>query len=106
MARWTPEGSGWVAARELARLGYLMLRRVGFRTRLERPADVLALVFLGALAGTLVSASIGTAALALAGAVPPAEYWSTWSVWWACDGMGCAVSVCWPAPASGSVPPL
>jgi integral membrane sensor domain MASE1 len=71
--------------------GYLMLRRVGFRTQLERPADVLALVVLGALAGTLVSASIGTAALVLAGAVPPPAYWPTWSVWWAGDAMGVLV---------------
>jgi integral membrane sensor domain MASE1 len=71
--------------------GYLMLRRAGFRTRLERPADVLALVFLGALASTLVSASIGTGALVLAGAVPPSAYGPTWSVWWAGDAMGVLV---------------
>jgi len=71
--------------------GYLMLRRTGFRAQLERPADVLALVFLGALASTLVSASIGTGALVLAGAVPPPAYGSTWSVWWAGDAMGVLV---------------
>lgn len=71
--------------------GYLMLRRAGFRTQLERPADVLALVFLGALASTLVSASIGAGALVLAGAVPPPAYGPTWSVWWAGDAMGVLV---------------
>jgi integral membrane sensor domain MASE1 len=71
--------------------GYLMLRRAGFRTQLGRPADVLALVFLGALASTLVSASIGTGALVLAGAVPLSAYGPTWSVWWAGDGMGVLV---------------
>jgi integral membrane sensor domain MASE1 len=90
--------------------GYLMLRRAGFRTQLGRPADVLALVFLGALASTLVSASIGTGALVLAGAVPLPEYGPTWSVWWAGDGMG--VLVIAPVLLSarswrpGAMPPL
>jgi integral membrane sensor domain MASE1 len=71
--------------------GYLMLRRAGFHTQLDRTADVLALVFLGALASTLVSASIGAGALVLAGAVPPPAYGPTWSVWWAGDAMGVLV---------------
>jgi integral membrane sensor domain MASE1 len=71
--------------------GYLLLRRAGFRTELERPADVLALVFLGALTSTLVSATTGAGALVLAGAVPLPAYWPTWSVWWAGDAMGVLV---------------
>jgi integral membrane sensor domain MASE1 len=68
--------------------GYLLLRRVGFRRQLDRLADALALVFLGALASTLVSASVGTGALVLAGAVAPTTFLSTWSVWWTGDAMG------------------
>jgi integral membrane sensor domain MASE1 len=71
--------------------GYLMLQRVGFRTQLDRPADVLALVFLGALTSALVSSSVGTGALVLAGAVPLPEAGATWSVWWAGDAMGVLV---------------
>jgi integral membrane sensor domain MASE1 len=69
-------------------LGYVVLRQVRFRTQLDRLHDVLALVFLGALASTLVSASVGASALVLTGAVPQARYLATWSVWWTGDAMG------------------
>lgn len=71
--------------------GYYLLRRVEFRTQLDRIADVLALVFLGALASTLVSANVGASALVLAGAVPPDNFAATWSVWWTGDAMGVLV---------------
>jgi integral membrane sensor domain MASE1 len=71
--------------------GYWLLRRVGFRTQLDRLGDVLALVFLGALTSTLVSANVGASALVLAGAVPPARFLATWSVWWTGDAMGVLV---------------
>jgi len=61
---------------------------VGFRTQFDRLSDVLALVFLGALASTLVSANVGASALVLAGGVPPGRFLTTWSVWWTGDAMG------------------
>ncbi|MFF9573153.1 MASE1 domain-containing protein [Streptomyces sp. NPDC014685] len=69
----------------------LMLRRVGFHKDLDRLRDALALVFLGALAGTLISASAGSGALVLSGALPAAEFWPTWLVWWTGDAMGIMV---------------
>ncbi len=71
----------------------LLLRRSGFRPELDRLRDALALVFLGALAGMLVSATGGTGVLTLAGAVPTDAFWSTWSVWWTGDAMGVLVVV-------------
>jgi integral membrane sensor domain MASE1 len=71
--------------------GYLLLRQVRFRTQLDRLRDVLALVFLGALTSTLVSANVGASALVLAGAVPQARFLGTWSVWWTGDAMGVLV---------------
>jgi integral membrane sensor domain MASE1 len=71
--------------------GYWLLRRVRFRTQLDRLGDVLALVFLGALASTLVSANVGASALVLAGEVPQARFLVTWSVWWTGDAMGVLV---------------
>lgn len=70
---------------------YLMLRRVGFRIELDRLRDGLALVLLGALAGMLVSATIGSGALRIAGAVPAGDFWAVWSVWWTGDAMGVLV---------------
>ncbi len=67
---------------------YLMLRQVGFRTELDRLRDGLALVFLGAFAGMLISASVGTGALVLIGTLPVGGFWSTWSAWWTGDAMG------------------
>ncbi|WP_411976981.1 MASE1 domain-containing protein [Streptomyces solicathayae] len=70
---------------------FLMLRRAGFQAGLERLRDVMALIFLGALAGMLISSTIGTSALVLSGAVDAGAFWSTWSVWWTGDAMGILV---------------
>ncbi|MFF9016925.1 MASE1 domain-containing protein [Streptomyces sp. NPDC014870] len=70
---------------------FLMLRAVGFRTRLDRLRDVLALVFLGALAGMLISSTIGSGVLVLSGALDAGDFWPTWSVWWTGDAMGILV---------------
>jgi integral membrane sensor domain MASE1 len=68
-----------------------MLREAGFRTALDRLRDVLALIFFGALAGMLISSTIGSGALVLSGAVDAGDFWSTWSVWWTGDAMGVLV---------------
>jgi integral membrane sensor domain MASE1 len=67
---------------------YLLLRRAGFRLALDRLQDALALVFLGALGGMLISATVGTGVLMSSGALPTGDFWSTWSVWWTGDAMG------------------
>ncbi|MFL6120854.1 MASE1 domain-containing protein [Actinophytocola sp.] len=69
-------------------LAHLLLTRAGFQTELRRLRDVLALIFLGAFAGMLVSASVGAGALAVAGTQ---DFWVTWSVWWTGDAMGVLV---------------
>ncbi|HEX6360999.1 MASE1 domain-containing protein [Actinophytocola sp.] len=70
---------------------YLLLTRFGFDADLRRLKDVLALIFLGAFTGMLVSATIGAGTLVLAGALPARDFWSTWSVWWTGDAMGVLV---------------
>ncbi len=70
---------------------YLLLRRVGFRTALDRLQDALALVFLGALSRMVISATVGTGVLVAAGALPVHDFWPTWSVWWTGDAMGVLV---------------
>ncbi len=70
---------------------YLLLRRVDFRPTLDRLRDALVLVFLGALAGMLISATVGTAALVVSGALPVGDFWTAWSVWWTGDAMGVLV---------------
>jgi integral membrane sensor domain MASE1 len=70
---------------------YLLLRRVGFRLELDRLRDAVALVFLGALGGMLVSATVGAGTLWATGALPPNGFWAGWSVWWTGDAMGVLV---------------
>ncbi|MFH8733428.1 MULTISPECIES: MASE1 domain-containing protein [unclassified Streptomyces] len=70
---------------------YALLCRAGFRIELARLRDVLALIFLGAFTGMLVSATIGSGTLALAGVVGADGFWPTWSVWWTGDAMGVLV---------------
>lgn len=69
----------------------LMLRRVGFRTELDRLRDGVALVFLGALAGMLISATVGSGVLLLSGRLRLDGFWSTWLAWWTGDAMGVLV---------------
>jgi diguanylate cyclase (GGDEF)-like protein len=81
-----------VAGNTLAPLcAYWMLRRAGFRTELDRLRDGLSLVLFGALAGMLVSATIGSGALLAADAISASDFWTVWSVWWTGDAMGVLV---------------
>ncbi|GAA3175135.1 MULTISPECIES: MASE1 domain-containing protein [Streptomyces] len=68
--------------------GYLLLRRVGFRTDLGRLRDCLALVFLGAFAAMLISSSIGAGLLVATGDLPGEDFWGVWLAWWVGDAMG------------------
>ncbi|MFF7300371.1 MASE1 domain-containing protein [Streptomyces sp. NPDC008265] len=70
---------------------YLMLRKVGFRTEVDRLRDGLALVFLGGLLPMLISATAGTWTLVLTGDLPSSEFWPVWAAWWAGDAMGVLV---------------
>lgn len=72
---------------------YLLLRRAGFRLELDRLKDALVLVFLGAFAGMLVSATLGTVIRLVASEIPAGGFWSAWLVWWTGDVMGVLVVV-------------
>lgn len=85
----TPGSIGIAAGNTLAPLcAYLMLRRAGFRIELERLRDGVVLVFLGAMAGMAVSATVGTGVLVLDGKLPVGAFWPVWAAWWAGDAMG------------------
>ena len=66
----------------------LLLARVGFRPQLDRRQDALSIVFLGALASTLISATIGAVTLVVSGAISSHSLVSAWAVWWTGDAMG------------------
>jgi integral membrane sensor domain MASE1 len=84
-----PSGFGIVAGNTAAPVcAYLMLRKVGFRLDLSRLRDGLALVFLGALAGMLISATVGVGILVLAGKLAAGGFWPVWLGWWVGDAMG------------------
>lgn len=67
---------------------YVLLRRAGFRNDLNRLRDALALIFLGAFTGMLVSATIGSGTLVLTGVLDAGDFAPAWSVWWTGDAMG------------------
>jgi len=69
-------------------IGAALLRRVGFRPTLERVQDVVALLGIGALGTTIVSASVGVAALWLSGSLGSAEPAIVWTIWWLGDAGG------------------
>jgi signal transduction histidine kinase len=64
-----------------------ILRRAGFHPELDRVRDALAIIA-AALLGMTISASCGTAVLALSGAIAASSAWPTWAVWWTGDAMG------------------
>lgn len=74
----------------LAAVG-LLRRLVGFRSRLDRLQDVLALIVLAALLSTMISATLGVVSLWAAGVVAPAALSLTWSAWWVGDMLGALV---------------
>ncbi|WP_079405650.1 MASE1 domain-containing protein [Streptomyces sp. 3211] len=87
-----PPGLIIVAGNVLAPVcAYLMLRKAGFRTELDRLRDALALVFLGGLWPMLISATIGAWTLVLTGDLPMSQFWPVWTAWWAGDAMGVLV---------------
>jgi integral membrane sensor domain MASE1 len=67
---------------------YALLRRAGFRPRMNRLRDALALVFLGAFTSMLISATLGSITLRLTHALSAGGFWPTWWVWWTGDAMG------------------
>ncbi|MFF1648008.1 MASE1 domain-containing protein [Streptomyces sp. NPDC058240] len=88
----TPSAFAVVAGNTVAPVcAYLILRRAGFHTELDRLRDGVMLVFLGALAGMVISATVGTGMLLLDGKLPLSGFWPVWAAWWSGDAMGVLV---------------
>jgi integral membrane sensor domain MASE1 len=69
-------------------VGAFLLRRAGFRREIDRVRDVLALVGLGALVSTAISASVGVGSLWLSGILPDSQLPVGWAIWWFGDASG------------------
>jgi signal transduction histidine kinase len=67
---------------------YLLRRIPRFTVSLERVSSVVGLVALAALLSTLISATIGVAALHAANVVQQSELGETWRAWWIGDMVG------------------
>lgn len=65
-----------------------LLRRFGFHRQLDRLRDAAAIIFLAALVGMAISATVGSNVLVRLGAVPVHQFWAAWAVWWTGDAMG------------------
>ncbi|MFD5126436.1 MASE1 domain-containing protein [Streptomyces olindensis] len=85
----SPSAVGVLAGNTAAPIvGYLLLRRAGFRTDLARLRDGLALVFLGAFTAMLISATVGAGLLIATGRLDWPSFWAVWLAWWVGDAMG------------------
>jgi signal transduction histidine kinase len=91
-------------------VGATLLRRFSFDPRLARLRDVLLLVGWAALGSTLVSATFGLVAAALANLHRAESYPVFWVVWWVGDAMGAlliAPLICvWAVPLRWSRRPF
>jgi PAS domain S-box-containing protein len=72
-------------------LGYLALRRLRVSQHLASARDVLLFVGLGAGAGMLVTATVGTTTLLLDGVLTTAVAGRVWATWWLGDALGVLV---------------
>jgi len=69
-----------------------VLRRVArFDERLRRLRDVLAFIVVAAVAGTMLSATIGVTALSVAAVQPWSRFGELWGNWWLGDAVGALV---------------
>jgi PAS domain S-box-containing protein len=68
-------------------VGSTLLARVHFRPALARVRDVIALILLGAVVSTTVSATTGVTSLWIAGDLKN-SYAFSWFLWWTGDAMG------------------
>src|SRR5256884_3060298 len=73
---------------EAVAAAWLLARVVDFRPSIERVRDVIALVVVGALASTALSATVGVASLWANGAIAPDALRRLWFVWWSGDALG------------------
>src|SRR5256885_9000482 len=73
---------------EAVAAAWLLVRVADFRPSLERVRDVIALVVIGAVASTAVSATFGVASLWASGTVAADALRRLWFVWWSGDALG------------------
>jgi signal transduction histidine kinase len=98
VANFTTPGVGLLTASVIASgntlaavVGATLVRRRPFRAQLDRTVDVVRLAALGAAAGPLASASIGSLALFATGLIQARALPGTWRVWWVGDAIGALV---------------
>ena len=70
---------------------YLVTRFAASRRFFERAQDIFKFAFFAGMVSTMVSATIGVTALALAGFASWSMYWAIWCTWWLGDGVGAVV---------------
>jgi len=85
---WAAMGIGIGNALESIVAAWLLTRVARIHRGLDRLADVLALVVLGAGFSSTVSASVGVAVLRSVGIVEPGRLAETWRAWWVGDALG------------------
>ncbi len=71
---------------------YLVTRYAGGRNTFDRSQDIFKFTALAALAGTMVSATIGVTSLTLGGFARWADYRPIWFTWWLGDAAGALIA--------------
>ncbi len=67
---------------------YVLRRLPGFRSSLDRVADVIGFIILAAVCSSAISATIGVGSLMLGGVMAPERVPVTWRAWWLGDAIG------------------
>jgi PAS domain S-box-containing protein len=66
----------------------LILRRIHFQNSLQRLRDVMGFVIGGAIASSLINATISASMLLLIRAIDQSQFWQYWGTFWLGDSMG------------------
>ncbi len=89
---WLPAVIGTGAMLQAQLGAWLVRRSVGLPLVLNAPGDIARAGLLGGVVACVASASVGTAALVLAGVVAPQQALANWGTWWLGDTLGVLIA--------------
>lgn len=90
-----------------AYIGYVLVKRyVGVPVAVDRPRDMLRLISLAGPVASVISPTVGTVTLGLAGIINDGHMFANWRIWWLGDTLGTIIFMPIFLAFSGTLPRL
>lgn len=88
-----------------AYIGYVLIKRyVGLPVTVDRPREMLRLLVLAGPIASVISATVGTLTLSLAGVINEGHMFANWRIWWMGDTLGAIIFMPIFLAFSGTLP--